>query len=328
MSVITVAERRVDIANPTAGVVLTAAALALPALAATVALPLATYTISLVGFGLAHVLSEMHYVRGRFAGRLGSGLAERFGLPIAVAVLARAAATWGLLPPIVAVAIELVAAAVLAIGATMAMRRRRAVGTVVGVVLVSGAVMTPYHLLLVLALLHNLTPLGFVAEALEGSARRWMLGLLTIPFIVLPLLIATGLPSSALDAAGLTNPELRVFASGPLALNLGAYIPREFADAGWARHAFSAAVFAQLAHYAAVILLLPRLARGTARGAARRRVAPVAIAACAVLTLVFALDYDLAWRLYSLAALVHAWVEIPILLLALGGLPSAQLVRA
>jgi hypothetical protein len=149
MSVVTVAERQVDVANPTAGMVLTAAALALPALAAAVALPLATYTISLAGFGLAHVLSEMHYVRGRFAGRIGSGLAERFGLPIAVAVLARAAATWGVLPPTVAVAIELVAVAVLAIGATMAMRRRRAAGTVVGVVLVSGAVMAPYHLLLV-----------------------------------------------------------------------------------------------------------------------------------------------------------------------------------
>jgi hypothetical protein len=328
MSIVTVAERRAALPAPAPRIFVAVAALAVPALAATVALPLATYTISLAGFGLAHVLSEMHYVRRRFAGRLGSGAVERFGLPIALAVLARAAGIWGLLPTVVTFAVELLAAATLALGATLAMRRRRAFGAVVAVTLVAGAVTAPYHLLLVLAVLHNLTPLGFVAEVLHGPARRHMLMLLAVPFIALPLVIATGLPYAVLAAAGLTDPELPILASGPLALNLGAYIPREFSDTGWALHAFSGAVFAQLAHYAAVILLLPRLARGAAPEEAGPRVAAAIIAAGAVLAVLFVADYDLARRLYPLAALVHAWVEIPILLLALGGLAPAQPARA
>jgi hypothetical protein len=299
------------------------------ALIAAVALPLATYTLSIAAFGLAHVLSEMNYVRRRFAGRLGENLMPRFGLPIAVALLARIAGAWGVLPPPVTVPVELLAAAALALGAGIVMGRRRAAGTALGVLLAVGALVAPAHLLLLLALLHNLTPLGFVAEALEGPARRWMLTLLAIPFIALPLLIATGLPYAVLDGVGWASPEWRVLASGPLTLNLGVYVPHEFIDSDWALHAFSAAVFAQLAHYAAVILLLPRLAAGSASRPFRLSVPAAIAAAGAVLALVFVLDYDLARRLYPLAALVHAWIEIPVLLLALGGLAAiAQPVKA
>src|ERR1700733_11190144 len=62
----------------------------------TVALPLATYTTALALFGVAHVLSELSYVDRRFGARLGADKALRIGLPILVAVIARAAATLGL----------------------------------------------------------------------------------------------------------------------------------------------------------------------------------------------------------------------------------------
>jgi hypothetical protein len=305
----------------------TASAFVTIAFVVTVALPLATYASSLALFGLAHVLSELNYVGRRFGTRLG-GMMLPIAAPILIAVAARSAAIGGVLPPAVDAAVELGSAATLAAAAVWRMRRLRVAGAAIGVLLGIGAVAAPFQVLLGLALLHNLTPLGFFAEALGGEYRRRALLLLAVPLIVLPLLIATGLPYAALARMGLGWPEARFLASGPLAFNLGVYVPASLSSTDWAVHAFSAAVFAQIMHYAAVILLLPRLAGDTpGRWPARRVAAGIAIAA-AVLALLFAADYRLARQLYGLAALVHSWIEIPILLIALGGVSAAQMKRA
>ena len=293
----------------------------------TVALPLATYTTSLALFGLAHVLSELNYIDRRFRVRL-AGARLWIGAPILVAMATRAATISGKLPPAVDAGVELGAAAMLAAGAVWRMRRHRAVGAIVGAVLGAGAVAAPFQLLLGLAILHNLTPLGFVAEALKGRSRRGALLLLAIPLVVLPLLIATGLPCAALARLGLAWPEARFLASGPLAFNLGVYVPASLVSSEWALHAFSGAVFAQIMHYAAVILLLPFLAgEMPARWSWRGLAAGVAVAAAAM-ALVFFADYRLARQLYGLAALVHSWIEIPVLLVALGGIGAAQVKSA
>ena len=300
------------------------------AFAVTVALPLATYTTSLALFGLAHVLSELTYIDRRFGAHLSS-MALAIGTPILIAVVARAAAIGGLLPPAIDAVVELGAAAMLAAAAAWRMRRYRALGVLVGLVLGAGAAVAPFQMLLGLAILHNLTPLGFFAEALGGERRRRALILLAIPLVVLPLLIATGLPYEALARAGVGWPEARFLASGPLAFNLGVYVPASFISSEWALHAFSAAVFAQIMHYAAVILLLPRLADenpGRRLWPWRRRGVALGSAAAVVLAVFFFVDYGLARQLYGLAALVHSWVEIPVLLVALGGIAGAQYAKA
>jgi hypothetical protein len=58
-----------------------------------------------------------------------------------------------------------------------------------------------------------------------------------------------------------------------------------------------------------------------------RLIAAIAAAGLA-LALLFVLDYRLARQIYALAALVHSWIEIPILLLAWGGLAAVQPARA
>ena len=301
----------------------------------TVALPLLTYTTSLALFGIAHVLSELHYIDRRFTGRLDTGMAWRIGAPIALAVAAVAAGSVGLLPPRVTVTIELAAAVMLVAGALALMRRRRVFGAGVGLLLAAGAIAAPFQLLLALAILHNLTPLGFFAEALPGAVRRRALTLAAIPLIGLPLLIATGLPFELLARLGLALPEAHFLASGPLTLNLGVYVPAALVSTGWALHAFSAAVFAQIMHYTAVIGLLPRLLDTTAPS---RPVAPwpqgrwlvAGIAAMAgAFALAFVVDFRLARQLYAMAALAHGWIEIPILLIALGGgFAAAQPAKA
>jgi hypothetical protein len=71
-----------------------------------------------------------------------------------------------------------------------------------------------------------------------------------------------------------------------------------------------------------VILLLPRLiepgrARPLAHWPSARRFALYLAAAALMLATGFVVDFKVARQFYALAALVHAWVEIPILLLAL-----------
>ena len=80
---------------------------------------------------------------------------------------------------------------------------------------------------------------------------------------------------------------------------------------------FSAVVFAQCMHYAAVIHVLPRLGV-TAEGVSRSWA--IGLGLMGALTLMaFAGDFFMSRKIYGLFAAVHAWIEVPILLAALFG---------
>ncbi len=299
---------------------------------AAVALPLATYTTALALFGLAHVGSELRYVDHRFGARLRGGLMQWLGSGLAVAVAVRIFGMTGLMPYGAAIVLELTIVAAMTGAMVVTMRRFRAAGAAVAAVLFGCAVIAPVPTFLFLAIAHNLTPLGFLADALGGAERRRVLLVMVIPFVALPLLIATGLPHALLVQAGLVAPEVTMFSGGTLADNLGAYVPPAYLDAPWAVNVFSAAVFAQCMHYAVVIFVLPRLIDGVrvARPMlpwpnAGRFILYLAALALA-LAVCFSVDYGAARRLYALAALVHGWIEIPILVLALdrSGFKPAQ----
>jgi len=301
----------------------TAAVLALTAVfLSAVALPLATYTTALALFGLAHVGSELRYVDYRFGGRIRGGLAVWILLPLAAAVMVRLAGMAGALPATVGAGLELLLGAVMAVAAVTAMRQRRLAGACVAAGLVAGALVAPFQTLLLLAIAHNLTPLAFLADALAGAQRRRMLAAMSVPFVLLPLLIASRLPQDLLSRIGLVDPEAMFLDGGALTANMAIYVPMSVIDTSWALPMFSASVFAQCMHYAAVILLLPRLIEpGRARPIApwpnARRFALYLAAAALMLAVGFVIDFKVARQFYALAALVHAWVEIPILLLAL-----------
>jgi hypothetical protein len=300
---------------------------------AAVALPLATYTTALALFGLAHVGSELRYVDHRFGGRLPGGLGWWILAPLGLAVAVRLFGMTGWLSPTATVATELALAAVMAIASVVCMRRRQVLGAALALTLAVGAVLAPFQTLLALAIAHNLTPLAFVADVLEGRERGIALGVLGVPFVGLPLLIASGLPSAWLAATGIVDPDATPFGSGPLIANIGVYVPESLVDTQFALHLFSAAVFAQCMHYAVVIVLLPRLIdpdRGVTRTLVRwprpGRFMLYLGAAGALLAAAFLIDFGAARRIYALAALVHSWIEIPILLLALGMLREPERV--
>lgn len=287
-----------------------------------IALPLATFTLVLALFGPAHVASELRYLDHRFGARLGPSRVRTLVLLLAAAMATRLLGTVGVLPsaPMAALEIALAAAAVLILVPSGGLVRWSAAA--LAIVLVTGAVVTPLLTLLLLAVTHNLTPLGFLAEGLRGSARRRAMILGVTGFIALPLVIASGLPFALLANLGWVAPEAAVFPSaGPLEANLGAYVPRWALDEGWALHAFSACVFAQCMHYVAVIGVLPALIPAGSTPVlpwpTMQRFTILLIGLGGAMALGFALDYEIARHLYALAALIHAWLELPLLLLAL-----------
>lgn len=296
-----------------------------------VAMPLATYAGTLALFGFAHVVSEMRFVDQRYGARLRGRLGLWLLPPLVVALAARALGTFGSLPGAVTVGVELAAGAVmLAMVVAIAPQRRVMVGAL-GAALLAGAVLAPIHTLLALAVAHNFTPLAFLADTVAPRRRRAVMTGATLLFLGGPLLIASGVPYALLANLGLAAPEFSPFAGMSLFANLPVYVPRELTDETWAVHAFSAAVFAQCLHYMAVILVLPRMAPQDGPTLVKWPRAGVFFAALAAagaaLSIGYFLDFTGARRLYAFAALLHSWIEIPILALALA-LVGAGVARA
>jgi hypothetical protein len=301
--------------------------------------PLAVYVVALALFGWAHVLSELRYVDLRFGPRVGRRLRRSLGAGLAPVAVVRAAANLGWLPAAVSAPVELglVIALVLAVLPALVGRMSRVIAVIGAAAVAAGVVWAPIHTLLLLAVLHNLTPVGFLAEVLRGRARRRALAVAAGVFLGLPLVLAGGWIQAGLAALGWWRPELSLLGAGGLHANMGAYLPAEMRAAPWAVHVFAGAVFAQCMHYVAVIHVLPRRLPGPALALAERAAGAPAAAgavvpwpradrfavALAVFSLAmfagFALDYGSARGAYGVAAAIHAWIELPILLLALGG---------
>ena len=146
--------------------------------------------------------------------------------------------------------------------------------------------------------------------------------MLGVPFFVLPALVATGVfhQLAAILFADETLLTSSMFGAGDKPLL--SFLPPGSSDLTL----FSAAVVAQSMHYVAVIVLLPQLlaARQVVRSATivpwpSWHVFAIAVAVLATIGFgIYAVSYTDARAAYSVAAAIHSWVEIPILLLALG----------
>lgn len=295
-----------------------------------VAYPLLTYTLSLAAFGLAHVLAELRYVDSRFSPRIGARLRVGIIALLLGVVATRSLMMTGAISGTVRLWLELGMVATLAALVLPLLWQRGVLPALAGVVVAGaigvGAALAPMHTILALAVLHNLTPIGFLAERLRGRTRRLaMLACLAV-FVVVPAIIASGLPGAWLDSAGLSQRDFSLLDRGDeAARHFNQYLPAELHAAPFALAFFSAAVFLQCMHYAVVIHVLPALddARAwqspanTLRWPSRRLFTAFVVVCSLALFVWFARHFDAARGAYGLIAAVHAWVEIPILLLAL-----------
>lgn len=306
----------------------------LAALVATAA-PLPVYATTLVLFGFAHVVVELRYVRERFGGRVDARLAGAWLALLGWLALVRAADYARLPIPGGRSVHELVLLALLLAVTAFATRGRRrwialaATGAFAGVVLL----VSPALALVALAFLHNLTPLGFLAEALrdpalEASAtlrreRRRGFELALVAFLVVPALIVSGAADSILGRLQLPAADGAFLGIGTAADHFSIYVPAPWRESAIGARLFSAAVYLQCAHYFVVLHVLPRLARSgtaiapaparTAFGAVRVGVA-LAVVAGGIVALAFLRDFADGRALYGIAASVHAWIEWPLFL--------------
>ena len=284
--------------------------------------PIAAFVVMISAFGLPHVLYELRYVDERFSARTSSGALGVIGLLLAAIALARIGNGAHVLSSDVFVPLELGLGATLAFTGAYFMRANRAFGAIAGLAFALGAAFWPIGTFLIWAWIHNLTPLGFVAEITEGEERRRWLVLLSVPFFVLPALVATGVfQQAAALVVGDAFQTLSIFGAGDRPLL--SFLAPGSSDL----NLFSAAVVAQSMHYVAVIVLLPHLLAAK-QGARGRTVVPwpswpvfaagVGVVA-AIAFGIYWVSYTDARAAYGVAAAIHAWVELPILLMALGG---------
>lgn len=288
------------------------------------AAPLAAYVLLIAIFGIPHVVSELRYCDERFSGRSSRAALAIVGALLFALCATRVLHTYGVIEGAIGGRMELLFGAALALAAALFMRRYRIVGFATAAAVTFGALYYPYATFLIWAWLHNLTPLAFIAEALEGRSRRRTLALLTIPFFIVPAFVAFG--GLELIAVALFGHDAMSCGSafGAGFKPLSAFIPASVRPDAAIPY-FQAAVLSQVMHYLCVIVLMPRL---LARGAASE--GPLAAwpgwpafygllaAAAAVSTAFYWIDFGAARSAYALAATLHSWIELPIFLIALG----------
>lgn len=294
------------------------------AFASAVMLPLATYSLALACLGLPHVVSEMRYVDARFGTRFGSRHLAFLGTAIAAILVVRLGSLGGLWPALERVELALVGALALSIVGVAGLRWPWKLFALIAVAgLGIGVACAPRTTIVVLALLHNFTPLAFVAERLRGRRRTRALTLGALLFFALPVLIISGLPQGLLGVW----PNAAPFPFDGLRSQLQVFVPRAWHETSWAGRLFAAAAFTQCLHYVYVLIVLPSFDRSTswwgAPGSSRGETLfpwPAPLAATLLLVCLVPLTFALfrlsfveARSWYGLTAALHSWVEVPIL---------------
>ncbi|MFT4511590.1 MAG: hypothetical protein ACI89X_000632 [Planctomycetota bacterium] len=302
---------------------LAATALVLGSAVAAAIAPVWTYAITLALFGLPHVLVELRYVDERFAARIPRNLIFGLGVGLAGIVVMRAFGLLGVGSSNERITLELVLGVSLIAVAFPLLRRVKTspLAIAVGSGLLIGIYYAPAATLVTMALLHNLTPVGFLAERLQGSKRRRAMLLCAIVF-------------GAIPAALLILPASTMLLTGPLSVghiddHIGTFVPPALLGTSFADRLFAAAAFLQCMHYAVVMHVLPRLSGGSEATAAvvswpkQRLFTAAVVTAGLLMTIGFVANFRSARSVYSMFAAVHAWIEIPVLLIACAVLPRS-----
>ena len=305
---------------------------------AAICTPVWLYSTTLAIFGGMHVLSELRYVELRFGERL-RGLMIPVGLFLAGLVILRGGAAADIWPrDIFQLRLENLAIVGLALLCMPRLVRSGVVPTVVGgavVVLVGwGLVRRPVLTAFTLSALHNWTPVGFLAEALPDAERRKGLVLALIGFGALPFLLATGWGQSALAGLVEMSTEIPGLLTGSADDQVSGW-PRTVRRELNAPALFAALAFAQCMHYIAVIGLMPRICPEAAQPSeawffgkvSAHRFWQITAVLSGILVVGFCFDFGLSRKWYFVPATLHAWIELPALLLALTTMKTDRSVQ-
>lgn len=273
--------------------------------------PFTTYTTTLATFGIAHVAIELRYIDRRFHQNLGTKIELRLvQLVLAIAFL-RCCSIFGLIGFELAYLLELFCGVGLVLLATHHLFQHNwrlgIFGFAVSCLLGIGIIKDPIATLIILAILHNLTPIGFI---LERQSSKYVRTLLICGFVfgLMPLLIIL---FRSLPIANL-----------PLETNsnyLSAFVAPAWQKLSIAYPLFCAATFLQCMHYAAVIGLFSQWTFPHSKTLLPWLSSKYFYCLLGGVSLSFLIAFQHSFVItrafYSIVAAIHAWLEIPLLLL-------------
>ena len=286
--------------------------------------PVPLYLVALAVFGLPHVVWEMAFVRSRYGARWPRRWWHALWAVLALQALMRGGDALDWVSPQWIQASDIATLALIGVLVACAPRGTGVSARLVGAVAVLGLVMLLIEgelvvALLWLSLLHNFTPLLLAWDlAREDVSQRPMArgvtALLAVPVVIVGAALLW--PPFAAGFAAVQGGNVTGEAVSPLAAQLPFGATPLLLPA-----LLTALVLAQCAHYLSVIYLLPQAeSRRRGRPLMPPGVRTAALAASALLAVVFLVDYPSAREVYAVAAGAHAWLEWPVLLMAwLGG---------
>ncbi|MBW4621389.1 MAG: hypothetical protein KME17_18765 [Cyanosarcina radialis HA8281-LM2] len=276
-----------------------------------IAFPFTTYATTLATFGIAHVAIELRYVDSRFHQQLDRAIEVRLVQLLAAIALLRCCAIWGWMGSWLAYILELCCGMGLVLFATRHLYRQNwrlgAIGIAVSCLLGIGIIIDPIATSITFAIIHNFTPVGFILER-ERSNFKSILLTCGFVFVVIPLLIILY--------------QLFPILTLPLETNrnyLSAFIAPSWQKLAIAYPLFSAVTFLQCMHYATVIGLFSQWTKE--RSPTLLPWLPSKYFYCLLggISLIFLVAFQQSFTLtrsfYGIAASIHAWLEIPLLLL-------------
>lgn len=287
--------------------------------------PVPTYVSTLSLFGVAHVLIELRYIDTQYFSTLNRQFDPAFLVWLVNVLLAIAALRCFILldwiPTALGVVLELSCGLGLVLLAAWALWQqvrasseraeitvRWGIAVAIAALLILGIVHSPVTTIVLLSIIHNLTPIGFIYQS-PHQHRSYRLGCLLI-FGLLPLLVFWGRwLGASWCSAPIETPYLTTF------------VPSSLLHSQFAYPLFAAITFCQCMHYAVVIGLFSDWTQSTAESFIpwmRPRLFYLAIlVASALLFLAFQASFLTTRAFYSVIASIHAWIEIPLLLVLL-----------
>ncbi len=277
-----------------------------------IAFPLTTYATTLAIFGIAHVVIELRYIDSRFHQQLGENLeTQLLWLVLSIAGL-RCCGIFGWIDGRLAHLLELGCGLGLVLLATQYLFchswRSGSIGLAVGCLLAIGIIKDSIATSIIFAIFHNLTPIGFILD-LQGFRSKYIRSMGAI-FGLIPLLIILYQLCPIIDLPLETN------------LNyLSAFIAPAWQQSSIAYPLFSAVAFLQCMHYAVVIGLFSQWTPNRSSTLIpwfSNRYFYLLLAIISICILVaFQHSFILTRSFYGIVASIHAWIEIPLLLLLL-----------
>jgi hypothetical protein len=283
--------------------------------------PLTTYALTLATFGIAHVAIELRYIDGRFHRKFDNKIEVRLlQLVIAIALL-RLASIFGVVAPNIAHLLELSCGLGLVSIAThqlwinnwrrgsILFQRGFANGLTVACLLGIGIIKDPIATSVIFAIVHNLTPIGFILDrqGLKSARTIWICGLI---FGLLPLLIILCRSFSIVHLPIETNVSY-----------LSAFVAPSWQKLPIAYPLFSAVAFLQCMHYATIIGLLsqwtPDRSTSLFQWLSSKYFYLLVGGISMCFLIAFQHSFVLTRAVYGVVASIHAWIEIPLLLLML-----------